>query len=101
MKRVELSRSQMEAVVRAGTSTSVAEVCARYGISPATYFRWKKAMARAADTAAIAEENRCLRLENDRMRRELVRLRGELFAVRHVLMGKLRQRRSGEAPLGR
>ncbi len=72
------------------------EVCARYGISPATYFRWKKAAAEAADTSATAEENRYLRLENDRLRRELAALRGDLSAVRQVLVGKLQRRRSDE-----
>jgi len=88
----------MEAIVQSGATSSVAEVCARHDISPATYFRWKKQTAEDAGASSSSEENRRLKRENAMLRREVKALEYDLRAVRHVLMGKLRRRRSAERP---
>ncbi len=87
MRRSRFSVAQRRrAVSAAADGIPIAQICADFGISQATFFRWKASL-RASD-ARIDQELTDLRAEVHLLRSRLRRYEIELAALRDILSGK-------------
>ena len=88
MKKSKFSESQIVAVLKEGESgVPVAQVLRHYGISQATYYKWKAKYG----GASVAELKRLreLEAENAKLKRMYADLALENAAIRDVLSRKL------------
>ena len=88
MKKSKFSESQIVAVLKEGESgVPVAQVLRQYGISQATYYKWKAKYG----GASVAELKRLreLEAENAKLKRMYADLALENAAIKDVLSRKL------------
>jgi putative transposase len=94
LSRSTFSEGQRAAAVRSVASgTPLVEVCRRYGISRATFFRWKKRHGDAEPK--LAARVRSLESYVGRLEALVERQKGEIAALRALLLEKYR--RSGRS----
>jgi putative transposase len=88
MKKTRFSESQIVAVLQEGeTGLPVAQILRKYGISQATYYKWKSKYG----GTSVAELKRLkeLELENAKLKRMYADLALENAAIKDVLGRKL------------
>jgi putative transposase len=76
----------VEILAKVDAGTPIAEICAAYEISPATYFRWKRRFGKAtpsllAEVQRLKRTAALLQARNERQAREI-------DALRSVIRGK-------------
>ena len=87
MRRSQFSVAQrLRALSAAAEGVPIAQICADFGISQATFFRWK-AQLRTSDPQ-LSHELEELRAEVQALRSRVRRYEVELEALRDILSGK-------------
>ena len=72
MKKSRFTEQQIVSIIREGDTCNIAEVSKKYGISPATYFLWKKKF-RGMEVADV-KKLRSLENENSHLKKLVAEL---------------------------